>query len=193
MERNRHTSMNINSDISNVRQRVVAFVTCDDAITFGRMVNLTAFEERRLDNALAALRNYRLILTASVEPVKHGYGFEEVAAHLRACIGAPIADAALAAAERSVPSLISCPSRLRRCASKMTILQCRCHRCERGSRAGAPRTRRELCGIRSGGARLISVAKGRGRCRPSGRHRPVFFGDWGSDTWSRPNRSVPQT
>jgi hypothetical protein len=51
---NKGSSMNTNSDISNVRPRVVAFVKCDDATTFGRMINLTADEERRVRNVLAA-------------------------------------------------------------------------------------------------------------------------------------------
>jgi hypothetical protein len=102
--------MNINSDISNVRPTVVAFVKCDDATTFGRMVNLIAHEERRLGNVLAALRDWGLILTASLEPVTPGYGFSDVADHLRASIGAPFADAALAAVERSVPSVDPAPA-----------------------------------------------------------------------------------
>ncbi len=86
------------------RPTTVAFVNCFDATTYGRMIHLTPDEERRLRNVLAALRDYGFILDASFEPALPGYGFADVADHLRATIGSPIADAALAAAERSAPS-----------------------------------------------------------------------------------------
>jgi hypothetical protein len=80
---NKGSSMNTNSGISNVRPTVVAFVKCDDATTCGRMVNLTAQEERQLRNVLAALWDWGLILTASVEPAAPGHGFDDFADHLR--------------------------------------------------------------------------------------------------------------
>jgi hypothetical protein len=94
------------SDAASARPTTVAYVNCFDATTFGRTVRLTADEERRLRNVLAALRDYGLILGASIEPVPpgYGYGYGEVADHLRATIGSPIADAALSAAERCVPA-----------------------------------------------------------------------------------------
>ena len=97
--------MNITSDISNVRPTAVAFVNCFDATTFGRTVTMTAREERRLRNVLAALHDYGFLLPASFEPALPGYGFAEVIDYLRESVGAPFADAALAAAERSVPSI----------------------------------------------------------------------------------------
>jgi hypothetical protein len=96
--------MNITSDTDNVRPTTVAFVNCFDARTFGRTVHMTAREERRLRNVLAALNDYGFILRASFEPALPEYGFADVIDHLRATIGAPFADAALAAALRSVPS-----------------------------------------------------------------------------------------
>jgi hypothetical protein len=71
---------------------------------------LTADEERRLRNVLAALRDYGIILDANLEPVQPGYSFSDLADHLRASIGAPIADNALASAERSVPNLDPAPA-----------------------------------------------------------------------------------
>ena len=53
---------------------------------------------------LAALRDYGFILDASFEPALTGYGFADLADHIRSTIGPPFADMALAAAERSVPS-----------------------------------------------------------------------------------------
>jgi hypothetical protein len=93
------------SDAATGRPTTVAFVNCFDATTFGRTVHLTADEERRLRNVLAALRDYGFILAASFEPALPGYGFGDVIDHLRASVGAPFADAALAASERSVPSI----------------------------------------------------------------------------------------
>jgi hypothetical protein len=49
--------MNINSAIPNAQPKVVAFVICDNATTFGWVVNLTADEERLLRNVLASLRD----------------------------------------------------------------------------------------------------------------------------------------
>ena len=43
-------------------------------------------------------------MKASFEPALPGYGFADVADHIRSTIGPPFADMALAAAERSVPS-----------------------------------------------------------------------------------------
>ena len=96
--------MDTTTDAATARPTTVAFVNCFDATTFGRTVHLTADEERRLRNVLAALRDYGLILEASIEPALPGYGFGDVADHLRATIGSPIADAALAAFERCVPA-----------------------------------------------------------------------------------------
>ena len=95
--------MDTTIDAADARPTTVAFVNCFDGSTFGRAVYLTADEERRLRNVLAALRDYGFILEASFEPALPGYGFADVADHLRATIGSPIADAALAASERSVP------------------------------------------------------------------------------------------
>jgi hypothetical protein len=92
------------SDAASARPTTVAFVNCFDATTFGR-TRLTADEERRLRNALAALSDYGFILAASLEPALPGYGFADVIDHLRASVGAPFADAALAASERAVPSI----------------------------------------------------------------------------------------
>ncbi|HLB98015.1 MAG TPA: hypothetical protein VJK90_10155, partial [Acetobacteraceae bacterium] len=65
---------------------------------------------RRLRNVLAVLRDYGFILEASFEPALPGCGFADVADHLRATIGSPIADAALAAAERSIPASDPAPA-----------------------------------------------------------------------------------
>ncbi len=94
--------MNTTSDAATARPTTVAFVNCFRATTFGRTVHLTADEARRLRNVLAALRDYGFILEASIEPALPGYGYGDFADHLRATIGSPIADAALAAVERSV-------------------------------------------------------------------------------------------
>ena len=102
--------MDTTSDAAPARPTTVAFVNLFDATTFGRTVHLTPDEERRLRNVLAALRDYGFILEASFEPALPGCGFAEVAAHLRATIGAPIADAALAAVERSVPASDPAPA-----------------------------------------------------------------------------------
>ncbi len=102
--------MDIATDAATARPVTVAFVNCFDATTFGRTVHLTADEERRLRNVLAALRDYGFILAASFEPALPGYGFADVAGHLRVTIGSPIADAALAAAERSVPAIDPAPA-----------------------------------------------------------------------------------
>jgi hypothetical protein len=102
--------MNNTSDAADARPVTIAFVNCFDATTFGRTVHLTPDQERRLRNVLAALRDYGFVLEASFEPVPPGYGFADVADHLRATIGPPIADAALAAAERSGPSSDPAPA-----------------------------------------------------------------------------------
>jgi hypothetical protein len=57
--------MNNTSDAADARPVTIAFVNCFDAATFGRTVHLTADEERRLRNVLAALRDYGFILEAS--------------------------------------------------------------------------------------------------------------------------------
>jgi len=103
--------MDIASDISNVRPTTVAFVNCFDATTFGRTVYMTAHEERRLRNVLAAVHDYGFILGASFEPALPGYGFSDVIDRLCESIGAPFAGAALAAAERSVPGIEPAPTR----------------------------------------------------------------------------------
>jgi hypothetical protein len=102
--------MDTTTDAATARPTTVAFVNLFDATTFGRTVHLTPDEERRLRNVLAALRDYGFILEASFEPAVPGYGFADVADHLRATIGSPIADAALAAAERSVPATDPAPA-----------------------------------------------------------------------------------
>jgi len=96
--------MNTNSDISNVRPTTVAYVNCHDATTFGRTVHMTAREERQLRRLLASLRNYGLVLRASFEPARRGYGFGDVVDHLRASVGAHIVEAALAGASPGVGS-----------------------------------------------------------------------------------------
>jgi hypothetical protein len=102
--------MDTTIDAADARPTTVAFVNCFDGSTFGRAVYLTADEERRLRNVLAALRDYGFILEASFEPALPGYGFADVADHLRATIGFPIADAALAATARSVPAIEPAPA-----------------------------------------------------------------------------------
>jgi hypothetical protein len=102
--------MDTTSDAADARPTTVAFVNCFDGSTFGRAVYLTADEERRLRNVLAALRDYGFILEASFEPVLPGYGFADVADHLRATVGSPIADAALAATARCVPTIEPAPA-----------------------------------------------------------------------------------
>jgi len=92
------------SDFSNARPIAVAFTNCFDGTTFGRTVHLTPRDERRLRNVLAAVQDYGFVLRASFEPAAPGYGFADVIDHLRATIGAPFAEAALAAAERDGPS-----------------------------------------------------------------------------------------
>jgi hypothetical protein len=104
--------MNNTSDTTNVRPTSVAFVNCFDATTYGRTIHMTAHEERRLRNVLAALSDYGFILRASLEPALPGYGFADVIDHIRATIGAPIADAAIAAAERSAPAAEPAPAAL---------------------------------------------------------------------------------
>jgi len=84
-----------------MRPTTVTFVNCFDATTFGRLVYLTAQEKRRLRNVLAALYDYGFILRASLDPALPALSFADVIDHLRASVGAPIADAALAAAERA--------------------------------------------------------------------------------------------
>jgi hypothetical protein len=59
---------------------------------------------------LTALRDYGFILAASFEPALPDYGFGDVIDHLRASVGAPFADAALAAAERAVPAIEPAPA-----------------------------------------------------------------------------------
>ena len=81
----------------------VALANLYDATTFGRTVYLTACEQRRLRAVLAAVQDYGFILAPSFEPAMPGYGFADIVAHLRASLGAPFADAALAAAERTAP------------------------------------------------------------------------------------------
>jgi hypothetical protein len=102
--------MNNTSDAADARPVTIAFVNCFDATTLGRTVHLTPDEERRLRNVLAALRDYGFILEASFERALPGCGYADVADHLRATIRTPIADAALAAAERSVPATDPAPA-----------------------------------------------------------------------------------
>jgi hypothetical protein len=104
--------MNTTCDTAKVRPTTVAFVNCFDATIFGRTLHMTAREERRLRNVLAALNDYGFILRAILEPALPGYGFADVIDHLRTTIGAPLADTALAAAERSVPAAEPAPAAL---------------------------------------------------------------------------------
>ena len=94
--------MNITSDTANVRPTSVAFTNCADATTFGRTVYMTAHEERRLRDLLAALQDWGFVLRAGFDPVLPGYGFADAVDHLRASIGATIVDAALAARDTFV-------------------------------------------------------------------------------------------
>jgi len=102
--------MDMTTDIPAARPVAVAFTNCFDSTTFGRTVHLTAREERRLRNVLAAVQDYGFILRATFEPAAPGYGFADVIDHLRASIGAPFAEAALAAAERDGPSAEAPPA-----------------------------------------------------------------------------------
>jgi hypothetical protein len=95
--------MNTASRAAPARPTAVAFANLYDATTFGRTVHLTACEQRRLRAVLGALRDYGFIHAPVLEPAAPGYGFADVLAHLRASLGAPFADAALAAAERTAP------------------------------------------------------------------------------------------
>jgi len=81
----------------------VAFADCFDAATFGRTVHLTAREQRRQRNVLAAARDYGYILHPSFEPAASGDGSADVIDHLRAAISAPFAETAFAEAERDGP------------------------------------------------------------------------------------------
>jgi hypothetical protein len=103
-QRDRDTSMNITTDVGGMRPTTVAFVNCFDATTFGRLVYLTAREKRRLRNVLAALHDFGHILCGSLEPALPALRFAEVIDHLRASVGEPLANAALASAERSFRS-----------------------------------------------------------------------------------------
>jgi hypothetical protein len=104
--------MDITTDVGGVRPTTVTFVNCFDATTFGRLVYLTAQEKRRLRNVLAALHDYGHILRASLEPALPAFSFADVIDHLRASIGAPLANAALAAAERSFRGTEPAPAAL---------------------------------------------------------------------------------
>jgi hypothetical protein len=90
----------------------VAFVNCFDATTFGCLVYLTAQEKRRLRNVLAALNEYGYILRASLVPALPALSFVEVIDHLRGSVGAPLANATLAASERSFRSTEPAPAAL---------------------------------------------------------------------------------
>jgi hypothetical protein len=68
-------ALNANSDISNVRPTAVAYMNCFDGTTFGRTVYMTAFEERRLRNVLAAL---------------HDFGFGDIIEHFPASHRRPV-------------------------------------------------------------------------------------------------------
>jgi hypothetical protein len=95
-----------------VRPTTVAFVNCFDATTFGCLVYLTAQEKRRLRNVLAALNEYGYILRASLVPALPALSFVEVIDHLRGSVGAPLANATLAASERSFRSTEPAPAAL---------------------------------------------------------------------------------
>jgi hypothetical protein len=55
------------TEVGGVRPTTVAFVNCFGAATFGRLVYLTAQENRRLRNVLAAPHDYGHILRAGLE------------------------------------------------------------------------------------------------------------------------------
>lgn len=74
------------------------------------LVHAKGTDQRRLRNVLSALHDYGFILEASFEPALPSYGFADVANPLRRTIGSRIADAALAAAERSVASSDPAPT-----------------------------------------------------------------------------------
>lgn len=98
------------TEVGGVRPTTVAFTNCFDATTFGRLVYLTAQEKRRLRNVLSALHDYGHILKASLVPALPALSFVEVIDHLRTSVGAPLANAALAAAERSFRSTEPAPA-----------------------------------------------------------------------------------
>jgi hypothetical protein len=98
---NRNTTMNT-CDAANVRATSVAFTNCFDATTFGQTVYMTAHEESRVRDLLAALQDFGFVLRASFAPVLPGYGSGDAVGHLRTTIGAPIVDAALAAGDSYV-------------------------------------------------------------------------------------------
>jgi hypothetical protein len=69
--------MNTTSDTANVRPTTVAFVNCFDATTFGRTVHMTAREERRLRNVLAALNDYGCVSAWKKDPVSGVIGVQK--------------------------------------------------------------------------------------------------------------------
>ena len=85
------------------RKTSVAFTNYFDATTFGRTVYMTAHDERRLRDLLAALQDWGFVLRASFEPALPSYGFDDAVDHLRESVGATIVDAALAARDSFVP------------------------------------------------------------------------------------------
>ena len=80
----------------------VAFATLYDATACGRTVSMTNREERRLRAVLAAVQDDGFIHRARPEPAVPGYGFADAIDHLRAALGTPFADAALAAARTAL-------------------------------------------------------------------------------------------
>jgi len=98
------------TDAAAARPTTVAFMNCFDATTFGRTVYMTAREERRLRNVLAAVHDYGIVLRASFEPALPGYGFADAVEHLRASVGAHIVEAALAAGGPAVPGIEPAPA-----------------------------------------------------------------------------------
>jgi len=94
--------MNTTSDTANVRPTSVAFTNCSNVTTFGRTVYMTAHDERRLRELLAALQDWGFALRAGFDPALPGYGFADAVDHLRASVGATVVDAALAARDSVV-------------------------------------------------------------------------------------------
>jgi hypothetical protein len=82
--------MNTTSDTANVRPTSVAFTNCYEATTFGRTVYMTAHQERRLSDLLAALQDWGFVLRASFDPSLPSFGFGDAVDHIRASVGATV-------------------------------------------------------------------------------------------------------
>jgi hypothetical protein len=75
----------------------VAFLQCCDATVFAEPVLLTDTEEQRLRALLASLQDFGLILRPNAAARRQHYDFDALLGHLRASVGAPVVEAALAA------------------------------------------------------------------------------------------------